>query len=204
MVEDKKPADDDKVDAAGNMATVEPKPEAKPDAEPVAPVAPVVAETPAEEKGESAELAALKAQVEKLAAVITTLVASDKAVHAELPEEAEDEDSDKKAEMVNAISEMADSAHSGVKVIKPVDSKNLSSSDYVRRTIKFNKELIDPKYHFLADKVDASNLSIAHDAIGNMKVNVEKKSAELYSSASKNKSGTYIPTRNGMEVDANF
>ena len=204
MAEDKKPVEDDtKVDAAGNMANIDPKAEVKPDAEPVAPVvAPV--ETPAEEKGESAELAALKAQVEKLAAVITTLVASDKAVHAEIPEEAEDEDSDKKAEMVNAISEMADSAHSGVKVIKPVDSKNLSSADYVRRTIKFNKELIDPKYHFLADKVDSALVSIAQDAIANLKSNVEKKSAELYSSASKNKAGTYTPTRNGMEVDRNF
>lgn len=210
MADEKMP---EEVKADANTAQVAPAapaiPEKKADAEPVAPVVPASGDNQAAEDGRMAKLEGVVASlVEGMAAIkssLDALVASDKEVHAEVDDDpVMGEDEEAKAEDVKALTEMADSAHSEVKIVKPVPKNSESRGEYLRRVIAHNTALLDSKYHGLAKaKIDASNIELAKDAFVNIGVNAQKKSAELFKTASKNK-GQYVPVGNGKTVDANF
>jgi hypothetical protein len=220
MDETKKP--EPKIDDASNIAQL--NPDQKKDAEPAVPAVADPTAVPAEQQ-ENAKITALEAKVDKLISIVEALVQSDKAVHAEVKPEAtpavEDkkdviapvatgeetpelsgDDEEEKGELVNAVSEMVDSAHTEVKIKKPADKPNLSSSEYLRRVLSYNKEYVDPKYHCLFQKIDSANKKLALDALDDMKKKVAAKSVGLYTSAKAD--GTYIPTGKGTFTRMNF
>ena len=196
-------AEPEKADA--NVTQVNPaEPIAKPDAEPVQ--APAGDDQPAEDarfgKLESA-VASLTEGMAAIKASLDALVESDKAVHEGIDDPVVGEDEEKKAEAVNALTEMADSAHAEVKIVKPVPMSKESVPEYKRRIIAHNVALVDPEYAGLAKvKADSAIEPLLDKGIASIGVNAKKKSDELYRSAS---TGTgFIAGRNGEYSNPSF
>jgi uncharacterized protein YoaH (UPF0181 family) len=199
---------DPKVDAnLSQIAPAAPETEKK-DADPAVPA--VEENQAAEDKRfgvlESA-VQALAQGMTEIKATLEALVASDKEVHKEVegdgPVMGEEEEA--KAETVKALTEMADSAHAEVKIVRPVPQNGESNGEYVRRVLSLNSALLDEKYRGLAkQKIDAANIGLAMDAFANIGVNAKRKSDELYQDAARNKKGGYIPAGVGRMVDTTF
>lgn len=209
MADEKDPKDTvpaDKADANLTQVTPAAVPEKKPDADPAIPAA--GDNQPAEDARMGKLEAAVASLTEGMAGIkasLDALVASDKAVHEEVAADpVEGPEDEAKAQDVKALTEMADAAHTEVKIVKPVPQTGESHGEYIRRVLAHNKGLLDAKYHGLATaKIDASNMELAKDAFNNIGENAQKKSAELYKTAGKNKN-VYIPAGNGMTVDQHF
>jgi len=197
-------AEPEKADA--NVTQVNPaEPIAKPDAEPVQ--APAGDDQPAEDarfgKLESA-VASLTEGMAAIKASLDALVESDKAVHEGIDDPVVGEDEEKKAEAVNALTEMADSAHAEVKIVKPVPMSKESVPEYKRRIIAHNVALVDPEYAGLAKvKADSAIEPLLDKAFASIGVNAKKKSDELYRSASTVKNAR-VALKNGVECIPNF
>ena len=197
-------AEPEKADA--NVTQVNPaEPIAKPDAEPVQ--APAGDDQPAEDarfgKLESA-VASLTEGMAAIKASLDALVESDKAVHEGIDDPVVGEDEEKKAEAVNALTEMADSAHAEVKIVKPVPMSKESVPEYKRRIIAHNVALVDPEYAGLAKvKADSAIEPLLDKGIASIGVNAKKKSDELYRSASTVKNAR-VALKNGVECIPNF
>jgi len=181
------------------------EPIAKPDAEPVQ--APAGDDQPAEDarfgKLESA-VASLTEGMAAIKASLDALVESDKAVHEGIDDPVVGEDEEKKAEAVNALTEMADSAHAEVKIVKPVPMSKESVPEYKRRIIAHNVALVDPEYAGLAKvKADSAIEPLLDKGIASIGVNAKKKSDELYRSASTVKNAR-VALKNGVECIPNF
>lgn len=190
------------IKADANVEQVAPVAPAKPDAE---------VETPAEQAAEDDRVASLEQAVAgitqglaEVQATLKALVESDKAVHEGIDDPVVGEDEEKKAEAVNALTEMADAAHAEVKIVKPVPLDKESVPEYKRRIIAHNSALLDPEYLGLAKvKADSAIEPLLDKAIASIGKNAKAKSDELYRSASTTK-GMRIPVKPGVEVIPGF
>ena len=200
MAENASPvADPEKVDA--NVEQIAADPAKKPDAE---------VETPAAQAAEDDRVAKLEQDIAGIAAglaevqaTLKTLVETDKAVHEEADPVIGD-DEEKKAEAVNALTEMADSAHAEVKIVRPVPVAHESVPEYKRRIVAHNLALVDPAYAGLAKvKADSNVEPLLDKAIASIGENSKKKSDELYRSASTTKNAR-VPVKPGVECIRNF
>jgi hypothetical protein len=194
-------AEDQKVDA--DVTQVAPAEVVKkPDAE---------VETPAEQSAEDDRVAKLEQAVAgittglaEVQATLKSLVESDKAVHEGIEDPVVGEDEEKKAEAVNALTEMADAAHAEVKIVKPVPMAKESVPEYKRRIIAHNVALVDPEYAGLAKvKADSAIEPLLDKGIASIGANAKKKSDELYRSASTSKNAR-VALKNGVECIPNF
>ena len=202
MADEKKPVEDiDKADA--NVEQVNPAEEVKKtDAE---------VETPAEQSAEDDRVAKLEQAVAgittglaEVQATLKALVESDKAVHEGIEDPVVGEDEEKKAEAVNALTEMADAAHAEVKIVKPVPMSKESVPEYKRRIIAHNVALVDPEYAGLAKvKADSAIEPLLDKGIASIGVNAKKKSDELYKAASSTKNARVV-LRDGVECIPGF
>lgn len=177
----------------------------KPDAEPVQ--APAGDDQPAEDARFGKLESAVASLTEGMAAIkssLDALVASDKEVHAGIEDPVVGEDEEKKAEAVNALTEMADAAHAEVKIVKPVPMAKESVPEYKRRIIAHNVALVDPEYAGLAKvKADSAIEPLLDKGIASIGANAKKKSDELYRSASTSKTARVV-LKNGVECIPNF
>ena len=112
-------------------------------------------------------------------------------------------DDDDKDSLVNAVSELSDSAHSDIVIKRPAIKKNESKFDYLRRVISQNKELISSKFHVLSDKVDAANFGLAKDALNDMIGNVKAKTLALQAKAGKG-AKVLVKTSDDAITDLNY
>ena len=198
-------AEPEKADA--NVTQVNPaEPIAKPDAEPVQ--APAGDDQPAEDARFGKLESAVASLTEGMAAIkssLDALVASDKEVHANIDADpVVGEDEEKKAEAVNALTEMADAAHAEVKIVKPVPMSKESVPEYKRRIIAHNVALVDPAFAGLAKvKADSAIEPLLDKAIASIGENAKKKSDELYKAASSTKNARVV-LRDGVECIPGF
>lgn len=197
-------AEPDKADA--NVNQIAPAAQIdKPDAEPVQALA--TDDQPAEDARMGKLEAAVASLTEGMAAIKTSLdalVASDAEVHAGIEDPVVGEDEEKKAEAVNALTEMADSAHAEVKIVRPRPMSKESVPEYKRRIIAHNVALVDPEYAGLAKvKADSAIEPLLDKGIASIGANAKKKSDELYRSASTMKNAR-VPLKNGVECIPNF
>lgn len=177
-------------------------------ADPVKPDAEV--EAPAEQAAEDDRVAKLEQAVAGIStglaevqATLKTLVETDKAVHEEADPVIGD-DEEKKAEAVNALTEMADSAHAEVKIVRPVPVARESVPEYKRRIVAHNLALVDPAFAGLAKvKADSAVEPMLDMAIASIGTNAKKKSDELYSSASTTKKAR-VQVKPGVECIRDF
>ena len=177
----------------------------KPDAEAVQ--APAGDDQPAEDARMAKLESAVASLTEGMAAIkssLDALVASDKEVHENIEDPVVGEDEEKKAETVNALTEMADSAHAEVKIVRPVPVARESVPEYKRRIVAHNLALVDPAYAGLAKvKADSNVEPLLDKAIASIGENSKKKSDELYRSASTAKNAR-VPVKPGVECIRNF
>lgn len=184
----------------------EPNAPPKADADPVQ--APATDDQPAEDarmKAVEDAVASLSAGMGEIKATLEKLVATDEAVHANVDADpVVGEDEEKKAEAVNALTEMADAAHAEVKIKKPVPINGESVPEFKRRIIAHNIALVDPEYAGLAKvKADAAIEPLLDKAFASIGTNAMKKSDELYKAASSGKNAR-VEVKPGVTCIPNF
>ena len=135
---------------------------------------------------------------------LDALVASDKEVHEGIEDPVVGEDEEKKAEAVNALTEMADAAHAEVKIVRPVPVNGESVPEFKRRILAHNIALVDPVYAGLVKmKADSAIEPLLDKAFESIGVNAKKKSDELYRSASTVKNAR-VEIKPGVTCIPNF
>lgn len=146
------------------------------------------------------EIASLKAELEK----IKTAEKGEGQKFTELGTEHETltADDDEKEELVDAVSELADSAHAEIKIVRPNPKRYESKFDYVRRFLSHNKDLVDNKHKFLIDKVDSATFGVAKEAVGLIAQNVKSRTMDL----NKKSKGAIVAihTPDGAITDVNY
>ncbi len=124
------------------------------------------------------------------------------AAEGELHEELIGDDEDEKEELVNSVSELADSAHADIAIHRPAP-KCETKYDYIRRVLLVNKELVDPKFHGLISKVDSSNFELAKNALTDMTASVKAKGLALMGAAGKG-AKVAVKTSDGAVTHVNY
>lgn len=178
----------------------------KPDAE--APQALAGDDQPAEDARFGKLEAAVASLTEGMAAIkgsLDALVASDKEVHENIDADpVVGEDEEKKAGVVNALTEMADAAHAEVKIVKPVPVNGESVPEFKRRILAHNVALVDPAFAGLVKvKADSAIEPLLDKGIESIGVNAKKKSDELYKAASSTKNARVV-LKDGVTCIPNF
>lgn len=94
----------------------------------------------------------------------------------EIIDEADEAD---KEEIVNTVTEIADSRHNDVVFKKPTPRLNEKASSYMGRVLSLNADKLDDKYKFLVGKVDSASMDLAKDALNAMKDKIANESRLL-------------------------
>jgi colicin import membrane protein len=155
------------------------------------------------QKKKDAEESGLEARLSKVEELLKKIVTVEKK-EAEVGKEHETltADDDEKEQIINAVSELADQAHSTIVIKRPAPKKFESKFDYISRTLNLNKEFVQPKYHDLLSKLDAGSFALAKDAFAAMKEDVLTKTRELNKAAKG--AVVKIQTPDGATTDVNY
>lgn len=122
----------------------------------------------------------------------------------EVEGETENDEDEERENIIDTMTELADSVDEAVGFKKVFVGKREKPSKLLGRILKANKHLVDSKYISLADNVNYSNYGLAVDAFNNLIEKAERKHTELAKTKHKRSGARWERLSDGISVDRSF
>lgn len=156
-----------------------------------------------EEEGEEVEIEIpdedIKAKVDEVLEERSKVDAED-----EVEGEIENDEDAERENIIDTMTELADSVDESVGFKKVFVNKREKPSKLLSRILKANKHLVDSKYVSLAGNVNYANYGLAVDAFNNLIEKAEKKHVELAKTKHKKSGARWERLSDGISVDRSF